>query len=184
MTVCSWCFFVVANDCPKLLHGVRQGGLGSTSSRACGLARNFPALGLDDLTLQPTELCDHRKMLLCCYFMSVAIFFFAGLRAALCTEKYSHIVPNGEVQDAPWSVQPNRYVEEETTQVGGLTVCLCKHPHQGERVTGQLSHNTLATAHAYKGTWPTSLKNRSAFAVQRGPLLQTGYCDFECASSL
>ena len=37
---------------PERLHaGVRKGGLCSTSSRACGLARNFPALVLDDLTL-------------------------------------------------------------------------------------------------------------------------------------
>ena len=66
-----------------------------------------------------------------------------------------------EAVNAPRSVQPNRYVKEETTQVGGgkgSTVCLCKRPHDGERVTGQLSHNTLATAHAYNGTRPTTKK--------------------------
>ena len=65
---------------------------------------------------------------------------------------------------------PNIYVKEETTQVGGgkgLTVCVCKRPHKGELVTGQLSHNTLVTAHAYNGTWHTK-KNRCAFAVPRG----------------
>ena len=85
---------------------------------------------------------------------------------------------------ATWSVQPNRNVEEETTQVGGgkgLTVCLCKRAHEGEHVTGQLSHDTLATAHAYNGTWPISKKKkkRCAFASPH-----TRYCDFECASSL
>ena len=44
--------FFCCKGLPKLLHdGVRQSGVGSTSSRAYGLARNFPALGLDDLTL-------------------------------------------------------------------------------------------------------------------------------------
>ena len=65
-------FFVVANDCPKYyMMEVRQGGLGSTSSRACGVARNFPALGLDDLTKKPTELCNHEKMLLLFEFCDV-----------------------------------------------------------------------------------------------------------------
>ena len=84
-----------------------------------------------------------------------------------------------EAVTAPWPVQPNIYVEEEATQVGGgkgLTVCLCKRPHDGERVTGQLSHNTLATAHAYNGTGTTSKKkSRCAFAVPRRLLLQTVY---------
>ena len=55
---------------------------------------------------------------------------------------------------APWSVQPNRYVEAETTHVGGgkgLTVCLCKRAHEGKRVAGQLSHYTLSTVHEYNG---------------------------------
>ena len=75
---------------------------------------------------------------------------------------------------APWFVQPNIYVGEETTQVGdgkGLTVCLCKRPHEGERVTGQISRNTLATAHTHNGTWSTVKKTSSAFAVLRGLLL-------------
>ena len=63
----------------------------------------------------------------------------------------------------------------------GLTVCLCKRPHEGERVAGQLSHNTLATAPADNGTEPTMKK---LFAFPRGPLLKTEHCDYECASIL
>ena len=89
-----------------------------------------------------------------------------------------HIVPNGKVQNAhlfglvvlaaiasSWCWRHLklcwRHGEEETTQVGGgkdFTVCLCKRSHEGERVTGQLSHNALATAHEYNGTWPNSEK--------------------------
>ena len=80
-----------------------------------------------------------------------------------------------EAVTAPWSVQPNISVEEETTHADGgkgLTVCLCKRPHEAEHVTGQLSHNALATAHAYNGTWPPPLeKTRCAFASPRGLLL-------------
>ena len=46
-------------------------------------------------------------------------------------------------------------------RVGGgncFTFCLCKRPHEGERVTGQLSHNTFSTAHEYNGTWSTRKK--------------------------
>ena len=77
-----------------------------------------------------------------------------------CCHRIFVVLTRHEAVTAPWSVQPNRHVEE-TTQVGGgkgLTVCLCKRPHEGERVTGQLSHNTLPTAHAHNGTWPTSKK--------------------------
>ena len=52
-------------------------------------------------------------------------------------------------------------MDEETTQVGGgkgLPVCLCKRSHEGERVTGELSHNTLATTTEYNGTWLTIKK--------------------------
>ena len=117
MTVCSWCFFVVANDCPKLLHGVRQGGLGSTSSRACGLARNFPALGLDDLTLQPTELCDHRKMLLCCYFMSVA-FFFCRPSGCLVHRKIQPYRPKWRSPEGAM-VRPTKQVRGRRDDTGG-----------------------------------------------------------------
>ena len=61
-----------------------------------------------------------------------------------------------EAVTAPWSVQPNIYVEEETTQAGGgkgFTVCPCKRPHEGERVTGQLSHST----HMRRQTHTTAL---------------------------
>ena len=41
----------------------------------------------------------------------------------------------------------------------GVTVSQCKRAHEGERVTGQLSHNTPSTAHEYNGTWLTSKKS-------------------------
>ena len=65
----------------------------SASSLACRLARNFPALGLDDLTLWPTDLCDQRTTLSLLEFCD---FFFAGLRAAFehCKNDF-RIVPNG-----------------------------------------------------------------------------------------
>ena len=76
-----------------------------------------------------------------------------------------------EAVTAPWSVQPNRYVDEKTTQVGGdkgLTVCLCKRSHEGERVTRQFFHNTLSTAHENNGTWPTSLKKAVSLPCHAG----------------
>ena len=56
-----------------LLHRVRA-----------DLPKNFPALVLDDLILQPTVLCDNRTMLL---FSKFCDFCFASPRAGLCTEK-------------------------------------------------------------------------------------------------
>ena len=79
----------------------------------------------------------------------------------LCSDRIFVVLAPFEAVTAPWSVQPNRYVDVETTQVGGVKgspVCLCKRAHEGERVTGQLSHNTLSTAHEYNGTWSTSKK--------------------------
>ena len=90
-----------------------------------------------------------------------------------------------EAVAAPWSAQPNIYVEEETTQVGGgkcFTVCLCKRSHEGERVTGQLSHNTLATAHACNGIWPASKKKKNAVRLPHHAgltrLCAVNYVDF------
>ena len=60
-----------------------------------------------------------------------------------------------EAETAPWSVQPNGYVDEETTQVGGgkgSTFSLRKRSREDERVTGQLSRNAISTAHEYSGT--------------------------------
>ena len=207
--------FLLLQVIAQLLHdGVRQGGLGSTLSRACTSQHWVWTIR----PFWPTELCGHRKMPSLFEFCVFFLLAFAG--SSMHRKNDCHTVPNGKVQNArlfglfvlaarrifvelaslevvtaPWSVQPNRHVEEETTQVGGgqgstSTVCLCKRPHDGERVAGQLSHNALATAHAYNGTWPTSKKplcvqkKNCAFAVPRGPLLQTVYCDFECASSL
>ena len=65
-----------------------------------------------------------------------------------------------EAVTKPWSVQPKRYVDEETTRVGGgkgLPGCLCKRAHEGGRVAGQLSHTALSTAEN-NDTWPTSKK--------------------------
>ena len=56
----------------------------------------------------------------------------------------------------------------------GLTVCLCKRAHEGERVTGQLSHNTLSTAHEYNGTWPTSKKTVVRFLCHAGLCCKRG----------
>ena len=61
------------------------------------LPETFPALGPDDLTWKPTELCDHRKMQL--------LFEFCG---GLCRPDDCHIVPIGELQNAHfgWSLCP------------------------------------------------------------------------------
>ena len=75
-----------------------------------------------------------------------------------CCDRIFVVLAPFETVTAPWSVHPSSYVDEDTTQVGGgkgLTVCLCKRSHEGERVTGHLSLNTLSTAHEYNGTWPT-----------------------------
>ena len=127
-------------------------------------------------TVMFAELCEK------CFFL-VLRFLFCRPSGSLSNSKNAfHFVPNGKVHDAQlfglfvvaatnrvlvvtalWSVQPNRYVDEETTQMGGdkgLPVFLRKRAHEGERVTGQLSHNTLSTTHEYEynGTWPTSKK--------------------------
>ena len=71
-----------------------------------------------------------------------------------------HLRGAGAVQSCDGArAQPNRYADEVTTLVGGgkgLTVCLCKRSHEGERFTKQLCHNTISTAHEYNGTQPTS----------------------------
>ena len=79
----------------------------------------------------------------CYYFLSFSI-FFAGLGAVLKTVK--------------WTSMSSQMAKSRTL------ICLVL------RVTGQLSRNTLATAHAHNDTWPTSEKKRYAFAVPRGPL--------------
>ena len=64
----------------------------------------------------------------------------------LCCGRIFVVLAPFEAVTAPWSVQPNGYVDEETTQEGGgkgAPVCLCKRAHEGERGTGQLSHNTF-----------------------------------------
>ena len=111
----------------------------SASSSVCGLAGNLLALGLDDLTLWPAEWCDGRNMLLHFVFFD----FCCGPSGSLEYRKNDcHFVPNGKVHDAhvfgpcvlaatasswcwraleavtaPWSVQPNRYGDEDTTRV-------------------------------------------------------------------
>ena len=96
-----------------------------------------------------TELCDQMKTLLS---LELCDFFFGRPSGSLLHSKNDfHTVPKWqksrtliclvpcvlvaiasslfEAVAAPVSVQPNRYVDEETTQVGGgngLTVCLCK----------------------------------------------------------
>ena len=166
----------------RLHAGVRQCCLCSTSSRACGLARNFQALGLDDLTFWPTELCDQRKTLIfsefCDVFLSAfGLFFLRGENdwsfCCPCCDRVFVALASFEAVMAPWFFQPNRYVDETTTQVDGgegLPVCPCKRLHEGERVTGQLSRSTLSTVHEYNGNWPTSKEQRCAFASPRGPL--------------
>ena len=181
--VCSWCFLGVAYDCLNGYMREFEQGASSSSSSVCGRAGNLLALGLDDLTLWPAELCDGRNMLLHFVFFD----FCCGPSGSLEHRKNDcHIVPNGKVHDAhvfgpcvlaatasswcwraleavmaPWSVQPNRYGDEDTTRVGGgqgLPACLCKSSHESERVTVQIYQNTLSTVHAYNGTWSTSKK--------------------------
>ena len=94
-----------------------------------------------------------------------------------CCDRIFVVLAPFEAVTAPRSVQPNRCVDEETTQVGGgkgSADCLCKRSHEGERVTRQLSHNTLATALKYNGTWPVSKKKPLCVSLTTRPLLQTG----------
>ena len=171
--------------------GVRTGGFGSTSSRACRLVGNLLALGLDDLTFWFTELWDHWRTLLFQKFCDFFTWFRAAFQTAEQTYKSSQnamattlflsfffvldataFVLLAPLEDA--YVQPNRYVDQEKTQVGGgkgSTVCLCKSSHEGERVTGQLSNSTLSRPHGYDSAWPTSKKKRCACALPRGPQL-------------
>ena len=132
---------------------------------------------LDDQTLRPAELCDQRKTH---SFFSCGKNVGPPSGSLLNSKNYSQVVPNGksprcsfvrsfcpccdhifvvlaplEAATAPRSVQPKSYVDKETTQVGGgkgLTVCLCNRSCEGERVTGQLSHNTISTARELNGT--------------------------------
>ena len=78
-----------------------------------------------------------------------------------------------EAVTAPWSVQPNIYVDEETTQVGGgkgLTVCLRNRSHKVERVTGRHT-NTTALG-------PTVNKTLLAGLITQASVLNW-ICDFE-----
>ena len=77
------------------------------------------------------------------------LFVFAAIASLWCWRRLRLCRRRGPSnQTDTWTKRRHRWVGK------GLTVCLCKHAHEGERVTGQLSHNILA-AHAHNGTWPT-----------------------------
>ena len=156
----------------RLHAGVRIGGLFSTSSSASGLVANFPALGLDDLTFWPAQLCA-------VIFLIFAILFCRHSGSLSNSKNAFQIVPTGNVHDdhvfgllvlaattfmvlvpleavtAPWSVQPSRCVDDDTTQVGrgkGLTVCLCKRERiAGSFPTAHFRWCTNTTAHQWEG---------------------------------
>ena len=104
-----------------------------------------------------------------------------------CCDRIFVVLAPFEALTAPWSDQPNRYVDEERAQVGGgkgLTLCLCKRAHEGERVGGQLFHHALSTAHEHNGTWTTTFffKKKEKNAV-RLPY-HAGLCCNRCIAIL
>ena len=123
VTACSSCFSV-ANDCPNyyMMEFTKVVSVLHHRVRA-DLPEMSKALGLDVLTHQPTELCDHGKMLLLSEFCD---FFLPVFGQPLCTEKVTVIFSPRlfwsfcpccyctfvamaplEAVTAPWSVQPN-----------------------------------------------------------------------------
>ena len=137
-------FFCLANDCLRdyvrdfakvvsVLHHRVRADLLETSLHWV----------LDDLTLWPVDLWDAKKTLLLFEFLLPAfgqLFETVRLtskssqwqsprRSCLwpfrpCCEHIFMVLAPLEAVTAPWSVQPNRYVDEEATQVGAKVSAL------------------------------------------------------------